>query len=50
MRNNDADMLRNATHALRSKMVVAPKMTQSFTAKLAAPVGDEDEEAVANGR
>ncbi|GFH16267.1 calcium-dependent protein kinase, partial [Haematococcus lacustris] len=41
MRNNDAEMLRTATHALKSRMVIAPKMTQSFSAKLREPLYEE---------
>jgi hypothetical protein len=41
MRHNDAEVLRNATHALKSRQPLAPKMTQSFAAKLTTPVYDE---------
>ncbi len=41
MRHNDAEMLRNATQALKTRQPVAPKMTTSFTAKLATPVYEE---------
>lgn len=44
MRNNDAEVLRAATHAIKTKMVIAPKMTQSFAAKLHGPVNDDEDE------
>ncbi len=46
MRNNDAQILRDATHAIKSKIVVQPKITQSFAATLHKPMPDEDDDYV----